>query len=334
MAPVTLKQLRAIAAVVRTGTVTAAARELHVTPPAVTTQMHLLAEAYGVPLTARLGDRFVPTEAGEEVLAAAARVEAALRECDEAVAALRGLRGGRVAVGVVSTAKYFAPQALGAFARTRPQVEVSLFVGNREAVIEALRTYAIDFAIMGRPPLDIEVEQAPIGAHPHVIVASPDHGLADRRGLKPKTLSEEVFLVREQGSGTRLLMESFFSGAGVSPRLGMEIGSNETIKQAVIAGLGIAFISAHTVAAELADGRLATLDVEGLPIMRQWHVVKRADKRLLPAAAAMKDFLISLGAAMLPALPESPPPRAARPRRTVRSEAVRKSAANPPTSST
>ena len=302
MSRVTLKQLRALAAVVRTGSVSGAARVLNVTPPAVTLQMRLLEETAGMPLVERPGAGVRPTEGGRELLAAATRIEAALGECGEALEALAGMDGGRVSVGVVSTAKYFAPRALAAFAKAHPNVEIRLQVGNRAETISALRSYDLDFAVTGRPPEDFEVEKDVIGDHPHIIVAPPDHPLARRKRIALANLGQEAFLVREQGSGTRLLMQRLFAEAGLSPEIGMEIGSNETIKQAVMAGLGIAFISAHTVSAEIEDGRLAELNVSGLPAMRKWFVVKQREKRLLPAAQALWNFLATSGVRFLPGI--------------------------------
>lgn len=299
MRNVTLKQLRALTAVIDAGTVTLAARQLNVTPPAVTMQIQLLEEQVGLPLLDRAGDRFRPSDAGREVIAMARRVERAMAECGATLDAMKGLDAGRVSVGIVSTAKYFAPHALGAFARLHPGIDVALVVGNREEIIAALRGDVIDVAVMGRPPLDIEVEKTLLGPHPHVIIAPTGHALC-RRPVAAEELAGSTFLVREPGSGTRTLMERFFQHAGVEPKIGMEIGSNETIKQAVMAGLGLSFISAHTIAAEVADGRLALLDVEGLPVVRQWFVVKRSAKRLTPPAAALNAFLAESGATFLP----------------------------------
>lgn len=295
----TVKQLRALAAVADTGAVSAAARRLGVTPPAVTMQVQLLEAATELPLLDRSGDKFRPTDAGREVVEAVVRIESAIRDCVAALEAMKGLQGGRVSVAIVSTAKYFAPMALGAFARAHPKVELSLSVGNRSEVLSLIRSDQVDVAIMGRPPEDMETVRTVIGDHPHIVVAPPDHPLAGK-SVKPRELTGQTFLMREQGSGTRALMERLFAAEGVEPKIGMEIGSNETIKQAVIAGLGLAFLSAHTVAAEIADGRLVQLDVAGLPIIRQWHVVRRAGKRLTPPAAAMNTFLSEHGAEFLP----------------------------------
>ncbi|MDX2263983.1 MAG: LysR family transcriptional regulator [Hyphomicrobiales bacterium] len=304
MKNITLKQLRALAAVIKSGSMTGAARELNVTPPAITIQMQLLEAAIGMSLIERAGDGPLATQAGEKVLLAAQRIEAALADCEQELALLKGLKGGKVFVGVVSTAKYFAPRALAAFQKAHPLIEVRLSVGNRGDTIRALQNFSIDVAIMGRPPESMDVQREIIGPHPHIIVAPPEHPLIKKKRLTGKELGSETFLMREEGSGTRALTEKFFRDMDFKPRIGMEIGSNETIKQAVMAGLGISFISAHTVAAELASGRLIQLNVEGLPLMREWYAVRRADKRLLPAADAMWTFLASEGANFLPDAPK------------------------------
>ncbi len=300
MRNITLKQLRALAAVIKSGSMTGAARELNVTPPAITIQMQLLEAAIGMSLIERAGDGPLATQAGEKVLLAAQRIEAALTDCEQELALLKGLKGGKVFVGVVSTAKYFAPKALAAFQKLHPLIEVRLSVGNRGETIRTLQNFSIDVAIMGRPPESMDVQREVIGPHPHIIVAPPEHPLLKKKRLTGKELVSEIFLMREDGSGTRALMEKFFRDLDFKPRIGMEIGSNETIKQAVMAGLGISFISAHTVAAEIADNRLVQLPVEGLPLMREWYAVRRSDKRLLPAADAMWRFLTSEGARFLP----------------------------------
>jgi LysR family transcriptional regulator for metE and metH len=169
---------------------------------------------------------------------------------------------------------------------------------------------------MGRAPEEVPVERAVIGEHPHVVIAAPDHRLAAARGLHLTALAGETFLLREAGSGTRELLRTLLAADGLDPGLGMEMGSNETIKQAVMAGMGIALLSAHTVAAELADGRLVALDLGGLPVLRQWFVVRNRDKRLLPAAQALWDHLVTHGAEYLPEVrlpgPDAPPQPAPR----------------------
>jgi LysR family transcriptional regulator for metE and metH len=303
---VTLRQLRALAAVVREGSVSRAAELIHVTPPAISLQLRQLEELIGIPLLERLPKGHQPTDAGREVLAATAQIERALSECADALDVLRGGETGRIALGVISTAKYFVPRAVAAFLRDHPRIEIRLMVGNREDMLAALEGYELDLAITGRPPETFEVDKDVIGDHPHVIVAPPDSPLARRGRLRLADLGDQTFLLRERGSGTRILVQALFRDAGLSPPPGMEIGSNETIKQAVIAGLGIALISAHTIAHEVRDGRLVVLDVEGLPVVRQWFVVKRREKRLLPAAAALWEFLARAGRDHLPSLSDRP----------------------------
>jgi LysR family transcriptional regulator for metE and metH len=296
----TIRQLRALATVQKTRSVTAAANQLHLTQPAVTLQLRNLQELAGLPLIQRTGDGMLLTDAGREVLTLCERIEAALADCETSLEMMAGKTAGRISIGAVSTAKYFVPFAIAGFSKLYPDIEIRLTIGNRQETSEALRGYELDFAIMGRPPMGIDMDVRLIGDHPHVIVAPTAHRLARKPRLKLADLADETFLMREPGSGTRGLMENLFETAGVRPKIGMAMSSNETIKQAVIAGLGIAFISAHTVATELDERRLVTLDVDGLPIVRQWFALSRRDKVLMPPARAMLEFLGAKGAQFLP----------------------------------
>jgi LysR family transcriptional regulator, low CO2-responsive transcriptional regulator len=296
----TIRQLRALAAVQAAGSVTSAAGRLHLTQPAVTLQIRNLQQLAGLPLIQRTGDGMILTEAGRNVLALAERIEAALVDCEQSLDMIAGRSGGHVSIGAVSTAKYFVPFAIAAFSRRFPKIDVTLRIGNREDIREALRDYDLDIAIMGRPPADIQVEMRLLGKHPHVVIAPAGHALARKKRITSADLQDEVFITREVGSGTRMLMEGFFQTNGLKPKIGMEMDSNETIKQAVIAGLGIALISQHTVSHELSEGRLVALKLPGLPIVRQWHAIRRADKLLLPPAQAMLDFLGKEGSRYLP----------------------------------
>jgi DNA-binding transcriptional LysR family regulator len=302
MRSVTLKQLRTVTAIAREGRIVSAAKALKLTPPAVTLQLQQLEAEAGFVLFDRTSDGLRPTEAGQVMLETATQIGSLMSLCEDRLAALKGLSAGHVSVGVVSTAKYFSPRLIAAFAKAHPGVEVRLSVGNREEIIALLRDFQIDVAIMGRPPKDLPVEAVAFGDHPLVVIAPPEHPLVGRLSIPKAELMQEAFLTREEGSGTRISMEIYLQG--VAPRtsnLRIEMGSNETIKQAVMAGLGIAFISAHTVGAELESGRLVALDVEGLPVMRQWFFVRRVDKAALPAATACMDFLKERGASFLPA---------------------------------
>lgn len=297
---ITIRQLRALAALSAQGSVTAAAGKLNLTQPAVTLQLRNLQALAGLPLIQRTSDGMLLTDAGAEVLALSERIEAAIAACAMSLEMIAGKTAGQISIGAVSTAKYFVPFAISGFLKLHPNVDVRLSIGNRQEIGEALRGYELDIAIMGRPPVDIDMDVRLIGDHPHVIIAPTAHRLARRHRLALADLGGETFLTREPGSGTRSLMEQLFGASGLRPSIGMEMGSNESIKQAVIAGLGIAFLSAHTVATDLDERRLVILDVAGLPVMRQWFVVSRKDKVLLPPARAMLDFLGEEGATFLP----------------------------------
>jgi len=295
MRNVTLRQMKVFAAVARQLSFTRAARELHLTQPAVSQQIKLLEEEVGLPLFEKLGRKVQLAPAGEELLRYATQAIELLREAGESLAAMRGLKRGVLKLGAVSTAKYFAPSLLSAFTPSYPEVTIKFGVGNREEIIKQMAASEIDLVIMGRPPRELETVAAPFAKHPLVIIASPDHPLAAKRHIPLRQLSSEQFLIREEGSGTRASMEHVFRERHVSFRASMEVSSNETIKQAVMAGMGISFISAHTVGLELAAGKLVCLDIVGLPIVRDWYVIHLQDKHLSPIAGAFRSFLLERG---------------------------------------
>ncbi|GBU18673.1 MULTISPECIES: LysR family transcriptional regulator [Methylobacterium] len=307
MRNLSLKQLQAVAAVARLGTMTRAAQELNVTSAALYARIRQLEDEAGLLLFDRTPNGLKPTDAGREMLWAIDSINTVLETCADRLRTLKGGAGGRVSLGVVSTAKYFAPQVISGFIEGHPGVEISLSVGNRGVTVEALRNYETDFAIMGRPPRDFAIEAQIFGPHPLVLVAAPGHRLVGRRGLRRADLGEESFLVREEGSGTRTVFEEYMAGI-ITRRANLVIdsGSNETIKQAVMAGLGIALLSAHTVATEIESGRLAIIDVQGLPIRRDWFAVRRADKTLGPAAQGLWEYLVTEGARWLPQVDVNP----------------------------
>jgi DNA-binding transcriptional LysR family regulator len=302
MMDVTLRQLRFLHETVRTGSLAGAAQTLHLTAPAIAQQLRLLERTAGLALLERGPGGQRATEAGRVLVDAFGRIEAELIACQDELDALRAAHTGSVRVGAVSTAKYFAPHVIAAFQRAHPQVRVAITVGNRGEVLTLLEDYAVDLAIMGRPPQRLEVEQEVFGEHPYVVIAAPDHPLAGRGPVGLDEVAGDTFLVREPGSGTRLHLDSLFTAGRLQPPVGMEISSNETIKQAVMAGLGVALISAHTIAAEVNDGRLAVLDVTGLPIQRHWLVVRMARRKSAPATRALWRFIVDEAAARLPAL--------------------------------
>ncbi|MEQ1695646.1 MAG: LysR family transcriptional regulator [Hyphomicrobiaceae bacterium] len=303
MRNLTLKHLRMVEAIAATGKIASAARALNVTPPAITLQLQQLETTVGMVLFERDRRGLRLTAAGELLRECSRDVESRIAGLVEAVDELRGLRSGRVAIGVVSTAKYFVPSILGAFKQAHPDIELRLFVSNRAELIASLAAMDVDFAVMGRPPETIPLASEVLCDHPLVIIAAPLHRLCNKRKIQIEELVDETMLVREAGSGTRVAMDHFFAGSDMRPRKTMEISSNETIKQAVMAGLGIAVISAHTISAELEANRLVTLDVVGTPLMRQWFVVRHANKHLMPPSLALWGFFLGDGLRFLPTNP-------------------------------
>ena len=289
----TVRQLRVFDAVARHLSYSRAAEELHLTQPAVSMQVKALESQAGLALLEQVGKRVYITDAGRVVHARAHTVIRELAEADEALAAMRGLTQGRLPIAAVSTAKYFAPPLLARFLQAHPAVQLELAIDNREAVIAKLAANEVDLAIMGRPPANLDTAAQPFAPHPHVVIAPAGHPLARRRRLGVADLAREPFVVREPGSGTRTLLEKYFADHGLSVPVAMQMASNETIKQAVIAGLGLSFLSRHTLGLELAAGRLVALDVVGLPLLREWHVVHLAPKRLSPVAAACRAFILA-----------------------------------------
>ncbi len=303
MRQTTLRQLRTVLAVNRLGKINLAARELGLTASAVTLQIQQAEADFGTALFDRTRDGFRATAAGQAVIAAAQSIDARLNQLADDLLAVRESGRGIVRFGAVSTAKYFAPALAAAFMAEYAGIEVRLRIGNRASVITDLAERQVDVALMGRPPWHVPVQSFLLGEHPLVIIAAPGHPLADARKITKRRIAEEHFLVREHGSGTRSSLELFFADLpGRSDRLGREFGSNESIKQAVMAGLGVAFISAHTIATEVDLRRLVILDVADTPVRRQWFAVNLVDRTPTPPMAAFRNFITRRGHEFLPAV--------------------------------
>ena len=295
----TLRQLKVFETVARHLSFSRAAEELHLTQPAVSIQVGQLADHAGLPLFEQLGRKIYLTPAGREMLRYSRSIIQQFKEAEEALAGLKGIRGGKLNIAVISAGDYFFPRLLAEFCSRHQDVSVELGVNNREEVVRLLAENTIDLAIIMRPPQDMDIVAETFAPLPQVIIAAPEHRLAKRRRITMTALENEAFIVRERGSDTRISMDEVFAERGFRPRIAMEIKSFETIKQAVIAGMGISFMSAHTISLELQVGRLVVLDIAGFPVMRSWHVVHRRNKRLPPVAAAFKTFLLEEGATLL-----------------------------------
>jgi len=296
----TLRQLRVFSSVARHLSFARASEELGLTPPAVSMQIKELESEVGLPLFDRSSRKVSLTMVGEYVLAYTQRVLASMRDAEDMVARFRGLRTGMLDVAMVSTAKYFLPRLLARFRDEHPGVEIRLHVGNnREEVVGLMREGTVELAIMGRPPRNWPSRAEPFAMHPHVLVTSIEHPFARAEKVPVSALLGEEFIVREPGSGTRAALDEFMDAHQMTPRVVMQMSSNEAIKQAVMAGMGVALLSLHTIGLELDYRLIAAPETEGLPVMRRWHVVNTQAKTLSPAAEAFRYFILENGEAYL-----------------------------------
>lgn len=295
----TLRQLAALHAVARLGSVSRAASELHLTQPAVSNQLRLLEESAGAPLLERNGRGVRLSSAGAVMASYAARILDLWREVGEEMAAQRGEFSGTLRVGLVTTAEYLLPQLLLAFVSQHPNVRVKLQVGNRDQIVRLLAGQDIDIAVMGRPPAELKTRSAAFAKHPMAFLAAPGHALARRRRVTLADLAGANLLVREPGSGTRTTLERLYKDAGVPLHIGSEFSSNEAIKQMCAAGFGAAFLSLNTCALELAAGLLVVLQMPGNPLAREWFVMHLASRGLPQVASAFELFLTQSGQRLL-----------------------------------
>lgn len=291
---VSAQQLRCFEAAARLLSVTRAAQELHVTQPTVSVQLRELAQAVGEPLFEPAGRGVRLTQAGEALAQTVGELRGCWQRFETRMGEIHGLMRGKLRIAAVTTAEYFVPDLLGTFAAAHPGVDIELAVENRDRVVERLMRGADDLAVMMLPPANLPLHAQRLVANPLVIIAAQDHPLAGRR-LRLPALEAERWLMRESGSGTRTVAEHHFAAAGFQPRVAMSLGSNEAIKHAVAAGLGIAVISQMAVrnelAASAAQAPLTVLKVAGFPIRRQWSVVWRKD---LPHTAAARRLVEEL----------------------------------------
>lgn len=286
---VTFRQLQLFLALADRGSVSAAARALHVTQPTASARLKEMADAVGLPLYEVVNRRVQLTDAGRELAATARRIAGEWDAFGQRVQAMKGLTRGRLSVALVSTAKYFVPRFLGTFCASHPEVEVSLEVLNRDGVLERLRQNRDDLYVMSVPPTDVEVDHRAFMPNPLVVIAPARHRLAGRRHIAPGELAGERFILREKGSGTRMACDAHFRKLRLRPRVRLELGSNEAIKEAVAGGLGIAVISVHA----LHDPHgVAVLDVRGFPIGSAWQIVRPRGKRLSPLAEVFQEHMV------------------------------------------
>ncbi len=289
----TLRQMKVFQIVAEQLNYTRAARVLHLSQPAVSMQVKQLEESVGLSLFEHTGKKIQLTEAGREIYQYARTIFQTFEEMEEVIAAMKGLGTGQLNIAVASTVNYFAPRLLAAFSRSYPGIDLHLDVTNRQRLMDLLKANEIDIVLMGLPPEDIELEYEPFMENPLVVIAPPGHPLEGVLNIPVERLAEEVFIMREEGSGTRLAMERFFAEQDIAFSAGMQMTRNEAIKQAVRAGMGLGLVSTHTIELEVETKRLIVLDVEGFPLQRHWYMVYRKGKRLSPAAKAFHDFVLN-----------------------------------------
>jgi DNA-binding transcriptional LysR family regulator len=288
----TLHQLKIFDTLARHMSITRAAEALHLTPPAVSIQVKQLAEAAGEQLLEQVGKQLYLTDAGNMVADACRDVLQRLELLGQELGTLQHMEKGLLRVSIITTAKYFMPRLLGEFSRQHPGIEVSLYVGNRQGVLERLVNNKDDLYILGQPPEHLQVSAVTFAPNPLVAIADPQHPLVGKKNIPVQRLEQEAFILREQGSGIRIACENFFRQHKVQLNARMELGSNEAIKQTILARLGISFMAETTVHTELQRGELVKLDVKGLPIERYWYLAYPQQRVLTPAAKEFQAFLM------------------------------------------
>jgi DNA-binding transcriptional LysR family regulator len=289
----TLRQLDIFEAAARHRSLTRAAADLHLTQPAVSMQIKQLEDALGLPLFDRAGKRIQLTEAGRELYRYAREIRQKVAEIGEVMDDLKGLKRGALRISVATTVSQYATQAVAEFYRRHPGIHVSLDITNRKSLLAQLASHETDIVLMGFPPRDEQLEATPFMENPLVVIAAHDHPLRRRKAIKLSEITTATFLLREPGSGTRQAIERYLASKHLRLEHTLIMSSNEAIKQAVEAGLGLAIVSAHTIRLELKAGRLCVLPVRGFPLTRDWYLVYPKTKRMSAAAAAFKDFVFS-----------------------------------------
>lgn len=288
---ITFRQLETFSAVARLGSFTKAAEALHLTQPAVSLQIRQIVNVIGLPLFEQNGREIVLTAAGEELQNAVRSLDDVWDRLESAIDALKGLKRGRLRVGLVTTAKYFLPRMLGAFCQRYPDIDIELEIGNRDQIIERLRGNCDDLYVMSYPPENIDIVSTPFLDNEHVVIAPPDHWAIQQR-ITLKALAKESFLLREAGSGSRHAIDSYLKTSGQSLNVRLALASNEAIRELVISGMGLAVLSRHCLGDAPARGEIAILDVEDFPLRQPWSIVRLRSKVLsLPAQAFIEALL-------------------------------------------
>ncbi len=286
-----LRQLKVFEAVARNLSYTRAAEELFTTQPTVSIQLKQLTDLVGQPLLEQVGKKIYLTDIGKELFKVCNEIFEELSRFEMLVSDVKGVKAGKLRLTVITTAKYFVPRLLGLFCPRYPGIDVSLEVTNRERILQRIADNMDDLYVLGQPPEHVDMVAEPFLENPMVVLAAANHPLAGKKNVRLERLAEELFVLRESGSGTRLATEKFFSEHGIKLKVRMELGSNEAIKQAVAGGLGITVLSAHTLALERSIDALTILDVKGFPLRRHWYLAYHNTKGLSVVAKTFLEFM-------------------------------------------
>ncbi len=287
------RQLRLVLALAETGSVSGAARMMHVTQPTASMQLKDVADAIGLPIYEVVGRRVYLTEVGSELARTARAVAAEWDGFEQRVDALKGYTRGKLRVALVSTAKYFVPRFLGSFCKRYPEIDVSMEVLNRDGVVARLRNNLDDLYVMSVPPKDLDLVDEVFMTNPLVVICASGTPLAKQKSLTLAELSGQRFILREEGSGTRMAVDNCFKKLKFRPDLRLELGSNEAIKESVAGGLGISVISIHALHGNAKEHGVSVLNVAGFPVQSHWHVVHPKGKKLSPIASIFKAQLLA-----------------------------------------
>ena len=289
---ITFRQLRLFLALADTGSVSGAARALHVTQPTASMQLKEVSQAVGLPLYEVIGKKVHLTDAGKELAATARAIDASWAAFEQGVDAVKGLSRGKLRIAVVSTAKYFMPRLIGAFCRRHPAIDVSLEILNRDGVVQRLRENMDDLYIMSMPPADMDLHDEVLMPNPIVVIAAQSDPLCKATGVSLQALAERRFILRESGSGTRMAGDQHFSRQRFRPDVRLELGSNEAVKESVAGGLGIGVVSRHALHGHDKEHGVRVVDVQGFPLPSAWHMVHHASQKLSPVALAFRQHLM------------------------------------------
>ncbi len=290
---ITFRQLRLFQALADTGSVSAAARAMHVTQPTASMQLKEVTQAIGLPLYEVIGKKIHLTDVGQELAATARALSASWSAFEQHVDAVKGLAKGKLCIAVVSTAEYFMPRLIGTFCKKYPAIDVALEILNRDGVVQRLGRHLDDLYIMSMPPTDMDLHDEVLMPNPIVLIGPTGHAWAKAGRVALKDLKDSRFILREAGSGTRMAAEQYFRKKKFKPAVRLELGSNEALKESVAGGLGIGVVSQHALHGLDKENGVAVIDVEGFPLASSWHMVHHAQQKLSPAALAFRTHLMS-----------------------------------------